>query len=62
MNLSCPICFHDIKIEDYLPFSEKVTCENCKIQLIVEYDYSGEDYDLSFWLTKANDKEEANKG
>ena len=37
---------------DGYPFGAKVECSLCKNKYKVEYDYAGDDYNLTFWLEK----------
>jgi hypothetical protein len=57
MKFTCPICDSDIESEESLPFGEKIKCSSCENEFIVDYDYSGEDYNLSFWLTSLQNYE-----
>jgi len=54
VTLDCPVCRKGVQVSeegDGYPFGAEVDCD-CGAQLRVEYDYVGEDYDLSFWLEK----------
>ncbi len=51
----CPVCYKETNIKlNFDNINKKLTCNLCGTPLELDLDYSGEDMDLSMWLTRAD--------